>query len=519
MGERRFTADALQNLCAYQQKAGEIVASVFAGGPPVQLDDGAARRARAGARRRPAPSTGRRSRRSRSWICRPSSTSTAQTWTRSTRSTSWTRTRRRSTASSSTTPRTPTARARSSSTPTARCIEDVGPRARRRLRAVQRHGAQAGQAARHHPPHGLRLRRLRDRVLRRRQERRHLLVRRHRPRAPLAQLAATSIAGELITKDKVTVKQNARHRRPRHQHVPVLVLPAEMIGCPVNPMFLDPHHQDPEGARSTSCARRVFGVEPASRAGSRATSTALKSVGKPVQGRAPARPRRRGQKGQGRRPRPAGNGQKKAENGTLLEEEEMPQLRREAARELGPVPLLRLVGGAGRAGGGRGAGAGARRRRQDADDGHRHAAAAAAAPCRARRSAGWCRSTGRRPASCSSSRVAPSSAPRADCDVVLKDPSISGRHAEFIVDERSGFRVNDLGSTNGTYVNDKRVTNTRSHRQRQRPARSHQLQVQVDELSPCASTRSLALVTFALVLGSRRRRPRAADKLRLERVD
>jgi hypothetical protein len=39
MGERRYTADALQNMCAYQQKAGEIIASVFAGGPPVQLDD------------------------------------------------------------------------------------------------------------------------------------------------------------------------------------------------------------------------------------------------------------------------------------------------------------------------------------------------------------------------------------------------------------------------------------------------------------------------------------------------
>lgn len=39
MNERRFTADALQNMCAYQQKAGEIVASVFAGGPPVQLDE------------------------------------------------------------------------------------------------------------------------------------------------------------------------------------------------------------------------------------------------------------------------------------------------------------------------------------------------------------------------------------------------------------------------------------------------------------------------------------------------
>jgi hypothetical protein len=45
-----------------------------------------------------------------------------------------------------------------------------------------------------------------------------------------------------------------------------------------------------------------------------------------------------------------------------------------------------------------------------------------------------------------------------DCDVHLNDPSISGRHAEFIAG-RTGFRVNDLGSTNGTYVNDKRITN------------------------------------------------------------
>jgi len=45
-----------------------------------------------------------------------------------------------------------------------------------------------------------------------------------------------------------------------------------------------------------------------------------------------------------------------------------------------------------------------------------------------------------------------------DCDVVLNDPSISGRHAEFIAG-RTGFRVTDLGSTNGTYVNDKKITN------------------------------------------------------------
>jgi hypothetical protein len=44
-----------------------------------------------------------------------------------------------------------------------------------------------------------------------------------------------------------------------------------------------------------------------------------------------------------------------------------------------------------------------------------------------------------------------------DCDVCLNDPSISGRHAEFIAG-RAGFRVNDLGSTNGTYVNDKKIT-------------------------------------------------------------
>ena len=44
-----------------------------------------------------------------------------------------------------------------------------------------------------------------------------------------------------------------------------------------------------------------------------------------------------------------------------------------------------------------------------------------------------------------------------DCDVVMKESSISGRHAEFTATGQ-GFRVNDLGSTNGTFVNDKRVT-------------------------------------------------------------
>ncbi|MSP60327.1 MAG: FHA domain-containing protein [Myxococcales bacterium] len=45
-----------------------------------------------------------------------------------------------------------------------------------------------------------------------------------------------------------------------------------------------------------------------------------------------------------------------------------------------------------------------------------------------------------------------------DNDVVMVDcPSISGHHCEFVASP-SGFKLNDLGSTNGTFVNDKRVT-------------------------------------------------------------
>ena len=47
----------------------------------------------------------------------------------------------------------------------------------------------------------------------------------------------------------------------------------------------------------------------------------------------------------------------------------------------------------------------------------------------------------------------------ADCDAIMKDPSISGRHCEFMSTSQ-GFRINDLGSTNGTFVNDKRVSNS-----------------------------------------------------------
>ena len=46
------------------------------------------------------------------------------------------------------------------------------------------------------------------------------------------------------------------------------------------------------------------------------------------------------------------------------------------------------------------------------------------------------------------------------CEIKLFDAAISGRHAEVVLSQGSRFRINDLGSRNGTYVNDKAIAST-----------------------------------------------------------
>ncbi len=46
----------------------------------------------------------------------------------------------------------------------------------------------------------------------------------------------------------------------------------------------------------------------------------------------------------------------------------------------------------------------------------------------------------------------------ADCQLLLDDDYVSTRHARVVRAEEGGFYVEDLGSTNGSYVNGQRIT-------------------------------------------------------------
>ena len=46
----------------------------------------------------------------------------------------------------------------------------------------------------------------------------------------------------------------------------------------------------------------------------------------------------------------------------------------------------------------------------------------------------------------------------AGCDICLEDPQISKVHCRITVEEDKIFKIEDLGSTNGTYLNKKKIS-------------------------------------------------------------
>ena len=42
-------------------------------------------------------------------------------------------------------------------------------------------------------------------------------------------------------------------------------------------------------------------------------------------------------------------------------------------------------------------------------------------------------------------------------NIMIKDPFLSAKHSEFTVDSDNEWQISDLGSTNGTYVNDEKI--------------------------------------------------------------